>query len=392
MVLDEVFGEEQFQAQIIIQSNKRGQTYKQISKTHEFLVLYSKSEVAELNELDKSDDALPFSDSIGPFDLWELRNRNPRFGRFNRPNLFFPIYVLPKSLDECGYARVSLDPSEDDLVKVLPLNSRREESCWRWGRDKISNTDLTSNSPKLVARMRHDGEWNIYEKSRKSTTKPKSIWFETQFINEQGTIELGRLDMSGVFDHPKPIGLMQRCIFLATSEDDIVLDFFAGSGTTAHAVMAQNASDGGRRKFILVQLPQLLDPSDKDQTTAAEFCDKLQKPRSIAELTKERLVRSAKKIREENPMSLADFGFRVFKLDTSNIRALGSQPSRSWMHLCLRVFDHIKPGSERRRHPLRVIAEARARPLRAGREPDHRRQGCPVYRGWDTALLFRRED
>ena len=110
MVLDEVFGEEQFQAQIIIQSNKRGQTYKQISKTHEFLVLYSKSEVAELNELDKSDDALPFSDSLGPFDLWELRNRNPKFGRFNRPNLFFPIYVLPKSLDECGYARVSLEP------------------------------------------------------------------------------------------------------------------------------------------------------------------------------------------------------------------------------------------------------------------------------------------
>ena len=158
-----------------------------------------------------------------------------------------------------------LNPGEDDLVKVLPLNSRGEESCWRWGRDKISNSDLTSNSPKLVARMRHDGEWNIYEKSRKSTTKAKSIWSETQFINEQGTIELGRLDMSGVFDHPKPIGLLQRCIFLATAEDDVVLDFFAGSGTTAHAVMAQNASDGGRRKFILVQLPQLLDPSDKDQ-------------------------------------------------------------------------------------------------------------------------------
>ena len=95
-ILDEVFGEEQFQAQVVIQSNKRGQTYKQIAKTHEFLVLYSKSEAMRLNELDKSDNALPFSDSLGPFDLWELRNRNPRFGRFNRPNLFFPIYVLPQ--------------------------------------------------------------------------------------------------------------------------------------------------------------------------------------------------------------------------------------------------------------------------------------------------------
>ena len=153
---------------------------------------------------------------------------------------------------------------------------------------------------------------------------------------------MGRLDMSGVFDHPKPIGLLQRCIFLATAEDDVVLDFFAGSGTTAHAVMAQNASDGGRRKFILVQLPQLLDPSDKDQKTAAEFCDKLQKPRNMAELTKERLVRSAKRISEENPMSLCDWGFRVFKLDSSNIRSW--EPDRDGLdRTLLESIDHIKP-------------------------------------------------
>ena len=153
-ILDEVFGEEQFQAQVVIQSNKRGQTYKQIAKTHEFLILYSKSEALVLNELEKSDNALPFSDSVGPFDLWELRNRNPKFGRFNRPNLFFPIYVLPKSLDDCGYARVSLTPSGDDVDTVLPLNSRGEEGCWRWSKDKISNSDLGSDSPVLVARKR----------------------------------------------------------------------------------------------------------------------------------------------------------------------------------------------------------------------------------------------
>ena len=109
-ILDEVFGEEQFQAQIIIQSNKRGHTYKQIAKTHEFLILYSKQETVELNELEKSDNSLPFKDSSGPFDLWELRNRNPKFDRSNRPNLFFPIHVLPKSLDECGYSKISPPP------------------------------------------------------------------------------------------------------------------------------------------------------------------------------------------------------------------------------------------------------------------------------------------
>ena len=194
-VLDEVFGEDQFQAQIIIQSNKRGQTYKQIAKTHEFLIIYSKYENVELNELEKRDSSLPFSDSLGPFDLWELRNRNPKFGRHNRPNLFFPIYVHENSLDECGYSKVSLTDDGEDSISVYPINSKGEDGCWRWGKDKISKIDLSSDSPVLVARKRRDGEWNVYQKSRKNTTKPKSIWLDTQFINEQGTIELGRLGM-----------------------------------------------------------------------------------------------------------------------------------------------------------------------------------------------------
>ena len=341
-ILDEVFGEEQFQAQVVVQSNKRGQTYKQIAKTHEFLILYSKSEAVELNELDKSGDALPFSDSLGPFDLWELRNRNPKFGRFNRPNLFFPIYALPKSLDECGYARVSLAPLGDDCIKILPLNSRGEEGCWRWGRDKISNVDLSADSPVLIARKRRDGEWNVYEKSRKSTTKPKSIWLETQFINEQGTIELGRLGMGDAFDHPKPIATLQRCIFMVTEQNDMVMDFFAGSGTTAHAVMQHNQKDGSNRRCILVQLPEPLDARNKDQKTAADFCDKIGKPRNIAELTKERLRRAGSKIKNENPMFAGDLGFRVFKLDTSNIRAW--EPGRGDLDkTLLDSIDHIKP-------------------------------------------------
>ena len=80
--------------------------------------------------------------------------------------------------------------------------------------------------------------------------------------------------------------------------DEIVLDFFAGSGTTGHAVMARNTADGAKRRYVLVQLPELLDPENKDQRTAADYCDKLKRPRNIAELTKERLRRAAKKIQE----------------------------------------------------------------------------------------------
>ena len=85
--------------------------------------------------------------------------------------------------------------------------------------------------------------------------------------------------------------------------------------------MAQNAIDSGKRRYILVQLPELLDATNRNQRTAADFCDKLGKPRSIAEITKERLRRAAAKIKEENPEFIGDLGFRVFKLDTSNIRA-----------------------------------------------------------------------
>ncbi|OUF48180.1 hypothetical protein AZ044_003389 [Pluralibacter gergoviae] len=102
--------------------------------------------------------------------------------------------------------------------------------------------------------------------------------------------------------------------------DDIVLDFFAGSGTTAHSVMKVNAEDNGRRKFILVQLPEVLSDKDRDQKTASDFCDSINKPRNIAELTKERLRRAGKKVQEDNPHWNGDVGFRVFKLDTSNIR------------------------------------------------------------------------
>ena len=106
--------------------------------------------------------------------------------------------------------------------------------------------------------------------------------------------------------------------------------------------MAQNIADGGNRSYILVQLPEPLDPENKDQKVAADFCDSLGKPRNIAELTKERLRRAAKKIKGENPMFAGDLGFRVFKLDSSNIRAW--EPDRDNLEqTLLDSMEHIKP-------------------------------------------------
>ena len=140
-----------------------------------------------------------------------------------------------------------------------------------------------------------------------------------------------------VFSFPKPVGLIRHIIEMAASDKSaIVLDFFAGSGTTAHAVMAQNAFDSGCRRYIVAQLPEPVDPANKDQKTAADFCDKLGKPRTIAELTKERLRRAAAKVKADNPLFAGDTGFRVFKLDHSNIRAWNPNPA----DLEASLFDH----------------------------------------------------
>ncbi|MGB7651613.1 MAG: site-specific DNA-methyltransferase, partial [Gallionella sp.] len=171
----------------------------------------------------------------------------------------------------------------------------------------------------------------------------ESDWSST---SEAGKSELNEIlgDNHG-FDTVKPTRLIKTLAQTITvpGNDDIILDFFAGSGTTGNAVMAQNASDGGNRHYILVQLPEPLDPENKDQKSAADYCDQLFKPRTIAELTKERLRRAGSKVKSDNPMFAGDTGFRVFKLDTSNIQAWN--PDRNNLEKTLLDHEeHILPG------------------------------------------------
>lgn len=154
----------------------------------------------------------------------------------------------------------------------------------------------------------------------------ESDWSSTSEAGKHEVNEL--LGNDHGFDTVKPTRLIKTFIQSLTKAKggEMVLDFFAGSGTTAQAVMEQNVADGGDRHLILVQFPEPLDIENKDQMSAAAYCDKLSKPRNIAELTKERLRRAASKIKKENPMFAGDLGFRVFRLDSSNIRAW--QPDR----------------------------------------------------------------
>lgn len=180
---------------------------------------------------------------------------------------------------------------------------------------------------------------------------PIDLWdYESTGTTDEGGAELKELFGEAVFDNPKPTRLIRRILGLVApnshdgdSSDIIVMDFFAGSGTTGHAVMAQNAADGGNRRYILVQLPEPLDPQNKDQIVAADYCRRLGKPLNLAELTMERLRRSGQKIHAENPMFAGDTGFRVFKLDSSNIRTW--EPDRDDLaQTLMNSVDHLKAG------------------------------------------------
>lgn len=341
LICDDVFGEDNFVANIIVQANKRGQTYKQLAKTHEYLFVYTKNVSTELNELNKGEGAFDKQDNIGEFEERELRNRNPKFGRFNRPNLYFPIYTNPNEIDECGYCPVSLKKSEEFCVEIMPLNSEGEESCWRWGQDKFNrfNNPSQSMESEVVAKKKSTGEYGCYEKYRKGTFKAKTIWYEddlvgdlseedddiweeTNVITEQGSKELTAYGMGDAFDFPKPTYLVKKAFHIGSNDGDICVDFFSGSGTSFEALMSLNAENNGTRRIITVQLPEDLDEkyANDSKTKKAktkkvlDFLDSVNRPHTLDQVGLERINRAIKKIRETYPDTTADLGFKHYTL------------------------------------------------------------------------------
>lgn len=359
---DEIFGEIGFIAQIMSVANPGGRDYNQVAVTHEYILCYAKTEEAELNEISKEVD-FRFSDKFGGYNVRELRNRNPRFHSGNRPNLFYPFFVNPNLEDENGYCAVSLQRSKEYYVEVNPLNSTGKESVWRWGRIK-SEENITHDSPHLsqvIAKQKSNGGWNIYEKNRRSTTKVKSIWDETQMRTEDGTRLIRHLFSETVFDHPKSLDLIKRIVEIGCN-NGLVLDIFAGTATTAHAVMKLNAEDNEIREFIMVQLPE--------PTGQASEANKLGY-QTIADIGKERIRRAGDKILNDIKEELAtfkksidgkilqedteekikqleetiqrlDIGFKVFKLDSSNILAWDGSTDNLEQNL-LSAVENIKP-------------------------------------------------
>ena len=311
---DEVFGADNFIAQVITQANKGGRDYLPLAQTHEYVLIYARRYAdAGIYELPKADNSLPLVDAQGRYETRELRNRNPRFNRTNRPNLFYPLYVDPNNADANGYSSVSLVKDESHTLEVFPRNSQGEDGCWRWGTKKVEDNIVLGNpdASQVVAKAVRTGGWNIYEKNRRSTQKAKTIWDETEVRTEAGTREVRELFGKTVFDHPKPVDLLKKLISISTlsNEDHVVLDFFSGSGSTGHAVMAMNADDSGNRHSIQVQLPE--PTPDNSEARRAGYT-------TLSAVARARLMLAGEKIRATFTGQSVDVGFRAFSLIDTN--------------------------------------------------------------------------
>lgn len=351
---NEIFGEENFVATIGVVTNMKGRNDKKhVAACHEYVVIYAApsfvSNGLPLTEEQRA--AFKFTDDNGfKYALRDLRKRGGPDRREDRPKMFFPIYWNEAT------GKLSLERVLETDAEILPVRGDGSEGRWRWGIDKVK-THLDWMHPKRSARSgRLDIEHRVYldpsiavdddpdeidedeEESFERTSKPKSVWIGGEFSTDSGKRALKELLPGESFDFPKSIDFLRTCILLGSSGNDIVLDLFAGSGSTGQAVMQQNALDGHSRRFICVQLPEPLDPADKAQKGAANVCDALGKKRNIAELTKERIRRAAAKVKAETPVFSGDAGFRVFKLDTSNIRAWNPRSN----DLKSSLFEHLE--------------------------------------------------
>ena len=298
---NDVFGEENFVAQLVWErAYSPKNDAKLISNSHDYILMFAKT--------------------IDQFIIGRLPRTEEANARYSNPD------NDPRGVWKASDLSVKTYNAESDYPITLPSGRVVEPPtgrCWRLSKKSFlerlqdnriwfgSDGNSTPAMKRFLSELKFEG------------MAPTSIMFYKEVGHSQeGAQEVTKLLDAGAFDGPKPVRLLSRLLTLArTNEDSIILDFFSGSATTAHAVMQLNAEDGGHRKFIMVQLPEVCE----EGTEAAKAGYK-----NICEIGKERIRRAARKIREENSLTTQnqDLGFKVFKLDTSNLIPWNPEPDK----------------------------------------------------------------
>ncbi|MCR9193087.1 MAG: site-specific DNA-methyltransferase [Hyphomonas sp.] len=333
-VCDLIFGEENHVATISVLNNLKGRNdRKNVATSHEYMILYG-NENFESYGLPLTPEQLEqykYKDSEGhAFALRDLRKRGGADKRSDRPNLFFPIYYC-KETKEC-----SLDRQSDEHVEILPMLSDGTDGCWRWGKKRVSENLMRLHAKYNKAKDKWGVEYRVYLDPKingdidddeaddddvefERTSKTKSFWWGADVSTDHAVRQFKELFDGMTTDYPKSPKLIQRLLHMATKDGDLVLDFFAGFSTTAHAILELDKQLGERRSFIMVQLPEPCalesEPAKRGYST-------------ISDLSRERIRRVISKIEaidsSELPLSgtdaKADLGFKSFQLSRTNFR------------------------------------------------------------------------
>lgn len=313
-VCNEVFGEDSCLGCIVNINNPKGRSDdKYFATAHEYLLVYQKHE-AHIGGFEPEDNVLKRYNKIGENGIkyrhMDLRKTGDSDRREDRPKMFY--YFMFHETTGDFYPTYD-EETPDGYIKIFPTKDDGSHGRWRVGFETAKDR-IESLIPNYMTIKK---KWTVVEKdylSDELKIKPTTVWSFKDVNSERGTEQFIELNFDKTtFPRPKPLGTIHRMLEISTKGSDIILDFFSGSATTAHAIMQLNAEDCGNRRFIMVQLPETTD--EKDEAYKAGF-------KNICEIGKERIRRAGEKIKDEKGLEAKnlDIGFKVLKLDSSNIR------------------------------------------------------------------------
>ena len=314
-VCDEIFGSENFCGTFVWEKKKKPSFLdRNMGTVTDYVIAYAKNRklappfVAGVVEDGKK---YPFNNAGNPTSVLCFPPGSVRFS-------FGSQLVRAQDMSSGNIKTELLDDVR--IVDGVNVNEFRLKGEWRYSQNKVQEF-VARGAEIVVSKIPFRPNYVNRSGEMKKTSNLLSHRVNAIPTNEDATAELRMIFGTDVVSYPKPTGLLKYLVRAISSDCDIVMDFFAGSGTTGAGVLLQNAEDGIARRYVLVQIPEPLDTHNKDQQAAARFCDEALKARNLSELTKEYLRRMGDKIRSANPMFAGDVGFRVFKLDSTSIRA-----------------------------------------------------------------------
>lgn len=249
-LFDEVFGEGNFVATSPRKTgagNAAARSDSELRKPYDFVLIYSKfRKYFVFNKILKGVKAYKYNDKFGTYDLKPLQASGSDATKKSRPNLYYPIYYNTKT----SIFSLENDVNNEDMIEILPSKIDGEDGRWMWNKDRflqLKDKEICYIDDKIYKKVyfNEDEDQNIYQIE-------KAYFDDSLYRNANGTNELSSILSKNSFSNPKPMELIKHIIKLSSTDDEIILDFFAGSGTTAHAVMQLNREDGGKRQCILV--------------------------------------------------------------------------------------------------------------------------------------------